>query len=70
MDAMARNFGISKKYLDKELHANIAANQLNCRIDAVNGIIEMNHVDNKNSLYKALIRLFRHIWAFDPNILI
>lgn len=56
MDAMARNFGISKKYLDKELHANIAANQLNCRIDAVNGIIEMNHVDNKNSLYKALIR--------------
>jgi 26S proteasome regulatory subunit N7 len=53
---MARDFGVSKAFIDLELHRFIASGALTCRIDAVNGIIEMNHPDNKNFLYKTLIR--------------
>lgn len=53
---MSKSFGISKTFLDRELHNFIASNSLTCRIDAVNGIIEMNHVDNKNSHYRTLIK--------------
>ncbi|CAI4224334.1 unnamed protein product [Auanema sp. JU1783] len=43
-------------FVDKELHRLIAAGQLHCRIDAVNGVIEMNHPDSKNHLYKTVIK--------------
>jgi 26S proteasome regulatory subunit N7 len=53
---MSKSFGISKAFLDRELHSFIASSSLHSRIDAVNGIIEMNHVDNKNFLYRTLIK--------------
>ncbi|VDK42499.1 unnamed protein product [Anisakis simplex] len=56
LDMMARDFGVSKAFIDKELHALIAAGQLHCRIDAVRGVIEMNHPDTKNHLYRSVIR--------------
>ena len=54
---MASDFGVSRDFIDKELHRFIAAGKLNCKIDAVNGVIEMNHPDSKNHLYKQLIKL-------------
>ena len=56
LDMMAKDFGVSMAFIDRELHRLISTSQLNCRIDAVRGIIEMNHPDNKNHLYKAVMR--------------
>ena len=56
MDMMASDFGVSRDFVDRELHKFVAAGRLNCRIDAVNGVIEMNHPDSKNHLYKQLIK--------------
>lgn len=70
LDMMARDFGVSKAFIDKELHALIAAGQLHCRIDAVRGVIEMNHPDTKNHLYRSVIRwgginfYFSLIWSY------
>lgn len=52
----ARDFGVSRAFIDGELHKLIAAGSLNCKIDAMRGVIEMNQPDSKNHLYKALIR--------------
>lgn len=56
LDMMAKDFGVSKAFIDRELHRLISTGQLNCRIDAVRGVIEMNHPDNKNHLYKTVMR--------------
>jgi len=56
LDLMAKDFGVSKNFIDKELHTLIASGQLHCRIDAVNGVIEMTLPDNKNQLYKTVLR--------------
>lgn len=53
---MAKDFGVSKAFIDKELHAQVSSGRLNCRIDAVNEVIAMNHSDTRNDLYKAIIR--------------
>lgn len=56
IDMMAKDFGVSRAFIDRELHRLIATGQLQCRIDAVNGVIEVNHRDSKNHLYKAVIK--------------
>ncbi|VDM95513.1 unnamed protein product [Thelazia callipaeda] len=56
LDMMAKDFGVSKEFIDKELHRLIAAGQLHCKIDAVRGIIIMNHPDTKNHLYRSVIK--------------
>jgi len=56
LQMMARDFGVSTDFIDKELHSQIAAGTLNCRIDGVNGVVEINHPDTKNHLYKTVIR--------------
>lgn len=53
---MAKDFGVSKEFIDKELHAQVSAGRLKCRIDAVNEIIEITHSDKRNDLYKAVIQ--------------
>ncbi|PAV67466.1 hypothetical protein WR25_19500 isoform B [Diploscapter pachys] len=54
--AMAKEFGVSKEYIDHELFKFISSGQLFCRIDAVNGVIEMAHPDSKNTVYKQVIK--------------
>ncbi|GMT24212.1 hypothetical protein PFISCL1PPCAC_15509, partial [Pristionchus fissidentatus] len=56
IDMMARDFGVSRTFVDSELHTLIATGQLHCKIDAIRGVIEMNHPDSKNHLYKNLIK--------------
>uniref|UniRef100_A0A1I7YHT8 26S proteasome non-ATPase regulatory subunit 6 n=1 Tax=Steinernema glaseri TaxID=37863 RepID=A0A1I7YHT8_9BILA len=56
LDMMAKDFGVTQEYIDRELHGLIAAGSLHCRIDAVRGVIEMNHRDSKNQLYKTVIK--------------
>lgn len=57
LKSMARNFNVSKEFLDHDLCKFIPNNKLNCTIDKVNGIIETNRPDNKNSQYHQLIKL-------------
>ncbi|CAJ0586993.1 unnamed protein product, partial [Mesorhabditis spiculigera] len=56
LDLMARDFGVSTEFLDKELHRLVAAGQLPCRIDAVQGVIHMHHPDSKDRLFKSVIK--------------
>uniref|UniRef100_A0A914X445 26S proteasome non-ATPase regulatory subunit 6 n=1 Tax=Plectus sambesii TaxID=2011161 RepID=A0A914X445_9BILA len=56
LEMMAKDFGVSPAFIDKELHSFIGTGLLHCRIDAVRGVIEMNHPDSKNDLYKTVIR--------------
>ena len=56
LDMMAKDFGVSVEFLDKELHRLVAAGQVPCRIDAVQGVIHMHHPDTKNRLFKVVIR--------------
>lgn len=56
LKSMARNFSVSEEFLDTDLCNFIPNNKLNCYIDKVNGIIETNRPDNKNSQYHLLIK--------------
>lgn len=56
LKSMARNFSVSEEFLDSDLCNFIPNNKLNCYIDKVNGIIETNRPDNKNSQYHQLIK--------------
>jgi len=54
--SMATTFGVSVQFIDKELYRFISLGRLNCKIDAVSGIIETVRTDSKNSQYTATIK--------------
>jgi len=54
--SMAHNFGVSVPFLDRELSRFIAAGRLNCKIDKVQGIVETNRPDARNTQYQAMIQ--------------
>lgn len=56
LKSMASAFGVSEDFLDNDLGKFIPNKQLNCVIDKVNGIVETNRPDNKNSQYQLLIK--------------
>lgn len=56
LKSMAQSFNISELFLDQDLCKFIPNKKLNCTIDKVNGIIETNRPDNKNSQYHTLIK--------------
>jgi len=53
---MATSFGVSDKFIDRELSRFIAAGALNAKIDKVGGIIQTNRPDQKNWQYQAVIK--------------
>jgi 26S proteasome regulatory subunit N7 len=56
LNYMARAFGVTDVFIDKELHRFIAAGRLHCKIDKVSGVVETNRPDNKNGQYQATIK--------------
>lgn len=54
--AMSTKFGVGLEFLDRELSRFIAAGRLNCKIDAVGGVIETTRPDAKNALYQRTIK--------------
>jgi len=56
LESMAKSFGISPAFLDKELSTFIAAGRINCKIDKVAGIIESNRPDERIALYQKLVK--------------
>jgi len=56
LESMARAFGVSTEFIDRELARFIAANRLHCKIDKVGGIVETTRPDSKNAQYQATIK--------------
>eukprot|EP01087_Luapelamoeba_hula_P006064 TRINITY_DN1620_c3_g1_i1.p1 TRINITY_DN1620_c3_g1~~TRINITY_DN1620_c3_g1_i1.p1 ORF type:complete len:344 (-),score=83.72 TRINITY_DN1620_c3_g1_i1:27-1058(-) len=56
LDSMARDFGVSSDFLDRELSRFIATGRLHCKIDKVGGIVETTRPDSKNAQYQAIIK--------------
>ncbi|KAL8922372.1 MAG: hypothetical protein Q9208_005225 [Pyrenodesmia sp. 3 TL-2023] len=56
LQSMARDFGISVDFLDRDLAKFIAADRIPCTIDRVNGIIETNRPDDKNKQYADVVK--------------
>jgi len=54
--SMANSFGLSVRFLDRELSRFISAGRLNCKIDKVGGIVETNRPDARNLQYQTLIK--------------
>lgn len=53
---MARSFGVSTEFIDRELSRFIASGRLHARIDKVGGVVETNRPDSKNFLYQSTIK--------------
>eukprot|EP01127_Copromyxa_protea_P003267 TRINITY_DN13106_c0_g1_i1.p1 TRINITY_DN13106_c0_g1~~TRINITY_DN13106_c0_g1_i1.p1 ORF type:complete len:396 (-),score=111.89 TRINITY_DN13106_c0_g1_i1:96-1253(-) len=56
LKSMANAFGVTEGYLDKELSRFIYLGRLNCRIDAVGGVVETIRPDTKNAQYHNAIK--------------
>jgi 26S proteasome regulatory subunit N7 len=56
LDYMAKEFGVTPDYIDRELHKFIADGQLQAKIDKVTGLVETNQVDSKNLQYQSAIK--------------
>jgi len=56
LESMARDFGVTVDFLDKDLAKFIAADRIPCTIDRVKGIIETNRPDDKNKQYADVVK--------------
>ncbi|KAI9295045.1 PCI-domain-containing protein [Neoconidiobolus thromboides FSU 785] len=56
LDNMAKSFGVTVGFIDKDVAKFIAAGRLHCVIDKVNGIIETNRPDSKYAQYQTTIK--------------
>jgi 26S proteasome regulatory subunit N7 len=56
VDNMARAFGVSVEFIDKELSNFIYLGKINCKIDKVSGIIESNRPNKKAELFNNSIK--------------
>ena len=56
LESMAKSFGVSPVFLDKELSTFISSGRINCKIDKVAGIIESNRPDERIALYQKIVK--------------
>lgn len=56
LDRMAADFGVSAKFLDYELYLLISTDELACKIDKVNKVVESFHPDSEYMQFKSLIK--------------
>jgi len=56
IQSMANAFGVTVQYIDKELSRFIALGRLDCKIDAVGGVVETIRADTKNAHYLNTIK--------------
>jgi len=53
---MAKAFGVSAEFIDKELSNFIYIGKINCKIDKVSGVIESNRPNRKAALFNDSIK--------------
>ncbi|KAF2453796.1 26S proteasome subunit RPN7-domain-containing protein [Lineolata rhizophorae] len=56
LESMARDFGVSVDFLDRDLAKFIAAGRVPCTIDKVKAVIETNRPDDKNKQYNDVVK--------------
>jgi len=56
LETMANEFGVSELFLDDELSSFISLGRLQCKVDKVNGVVQMNRVDQRNQHYLDIIK--------------
>lgn len=61
IENMARAFGVSSEFIDKELSNFIYAGKINCKIDKVSGVIESNRPNRKAELFNNNIKQGDHL---------
>ena len=61
LESMAKQFGVSIRFIDSELSELIAARRLPCKIDKVDEIIETDPTDVRNSYYKTALKRGDHL---------
>jgi len=61
LETMAREFGVSVDFIDREVASAIDIKRLNCKIDKVAGIIESERADKRNIFYKAALKKGDHL---------
>merc|ERR1711862_265637 len=56
--SMAKTFGVTPEFCDKEVYGFISAGKLQCKIDKVSGVIETidDKGNEKTTLYKDIIK--------------
>jgi 26S proteasome regulatory subunit N7 len=53
---MARAFGVSSEFIDRELSNFIYIGKINCKIDKVSGVVESNRPNKKAELFQNSIK--------------
>jgi len=56
LDRMAQDFGVSANFLDEELYSLISNDDLACKIDKVNNVVESSHPDSQLKDLKDIIK--------------
>lgn len=56
IENMARSFGVSAEFIDRELSNFIYAGKLSCKIDKVNNVIESNRPNKKGELFNNSVK--------------
>ena len=56
LQTMADSFGVTVAFIESEIASFVAAGQLNCKIDAVAGVIESKVQDDRNDYYFRIIK--------------
>jgi len=56
LKSVANAFGVTVEYIDSELSRFISIGRLDCKIDAVGGIVETIRPDTKNASYHNTIK--------------
>lgn len=53
---MASSFGVSEEFIDSELSHLIAAKKLNCKIDKLEGVVNIQKSDSRVTMYDEILR--------------
>jgi len=56
LKAMAKAFGVSEEFMDRELARFVSLGRLHCKIDRVSGVVETTRPDSRNKQYQDTIR--------------
>lgn len=56
LESMAKSFGVSVDFIDRELSRFVTLGRLHCKIDRVGGIVETNRPDVKNAQYQSTLK--------------
>jgi len=61
LKSMANSFGVTEEFIDRELVRFVSLGKIDCRVDAVGGIITTTRPDTKNAQYTTAVKQGDHL---------